>query len=493
MTYTNNTIQAFWAALGNFSSFLLAILSAVILSRYFSKADYGTYRQIVYVYSTFLVIFTAGLPTVYSYFLPRYNLNHGKDIVLKISKLLFYAGVIFSISLFCFSNIIAQILKNPELSLALKIFSPVPMLLLPTLGIEGIFATYKKTSYIAIYNIVSKLISLLLITLPVIAFHKSYIFAIYGWVIASFLSFLLALYFKQIPFKGIGIEKSNLRLREVFSYSLPLVAASIWGIAIKAADQFYISRYFGPEVFAEFSNGFIEIPIVTMVTGATATILLPIFSKMFFEKSRTEDFVVIWRNVLQKSAMIIYPIVIFFIFNSESIVVVLYSSKYLNSVIYFQIAMLLNFFNIIVFAPLILAMGKTKFYSNLHMFIAFGAWGLGYTVVILFNSPVALAILSVSLSMLKVIIAFVFVAKYINVSIIKLLPFKAILLYISHAILILIIIKGILFVFPPIQNNLLNLSISAVGFFLLLVISGIPLNLKYISVIQPLIERSIKK
>ena len=97
----SNTLQAFWLAIGNFSSFLLAIVSAAILSRYFSKTDYGTYRQVVYVYSTLLVIFTAGLPTVFSYFLPRYNLQQGKDIVLKVSRLLFYAGLLFSIFLFC--------------------------------------------------------------------------------------------------------------------------------------------------------------------------------------------------------------------------------------------------------------------------------------------------------------------------------------------------------------------------------------------------------
>lgn len=486
----SNTLQAFWLALGNFSSFLLAILSAAILSRYLIKADYGTYRQIVYVYSTLLVIFTAGLPSVFSYFLPRFSLNQGKDIVKKVSKLLFFAGVLFAIFLFCFSEIIAKILKNPDLGIALKIFSPVPMLLLPTLGIEGIFASYKKTSYIAIYNIVTKIISLLLITLPVIVFHKSYIFALYGWNIASFLSFLIAFYIKKIPFNNIENEKSNITLREIFSYSLPLVSASLWGIAIKAADQFYVSRYFGSEIFAEFSNGFVEIPIVAMVTGAIATILLPVFSKMFFENSRTEDFVEIYRNVIQKSAMIIYPMVIFFMFNSESIIVTLYSSKYLNSVVYFQIAVILNFFNIIVFAPLIMAMGKTKFYSRLHMFIAFGAWGLGYITILTFNSPIALAIFSVSLSILKVVIAFIFVSKYIRVSIVKLIPLKPIISYILHAIVVIIIVKFLLIRLLPQADIFVKLIISFLSYLTVMLATGIPLKLNYISIVTPFFGRT---
>src|SRR5665647_3020615 len=106
--------------MGSISSFALGIISAAILSRYFDKAEYGTYRQILYVYSTLLVIFSAGLPKVFAYFLPRFTLAQGKSIIWKISKLLFFLGLVFSIFLFCFSGIIADVLKNPELAVGLK-------------------------------------------------------------------------------------------------------------------------------------------------------------------------------------------------------------------------------------------------------------------------------------------------------------------------------------------------------------------------------------
>ncbi len=135
MQHSNsNTMQAFWVGMGSLSSFALAIVSAAILSRYFDKTEYGTYRQILYVYNTLLVIFSAGLPRVFAYFLPRYSLQQGKYIVWKVSKMLFFFGFLFSIVLFASSGIIAQILKNPELAVGLKYFSPIPMLLLPTSG-----------------------------------------------------------------------------------------------------------------------------------------------------------------------------------------------------------------------------------------------------------------------------------------------------------------------------------------------------------------------
>ena len=327
---TSNSVQAFWVAAGSFSSFGLAIISAAILSRYLNKAEYGTYRQIIYIYSTLLVIFAAGLPGVFSYYLPRFNRSQGKVIVLKISRMLLLFGLLFSITLYLLSNVIAEILKNPELAQGLKYFSPIPLLLLPTMGIEGIFSSYKKSEYIAIYNTATRLMMLLFIVLPVILFRGTYLYAIYGWLAASVVILLFTIYFRQIPFKQVTSEHADLPYKKIFSYSLPILISSLAGIAIRSADQFYISRFFGAVTFAEFSNGFVELPFVGMVTAAVSTTLFPEFSRLFHEQMGFSRIVELWRSALLKSAMIIYPLVVFFIINSNFIIEILYTSAYLN-------------------------------------------------------------------------------------------------------------------------------------------------------------------
>jgi O-antigen/teichoic acid export membrane protein len=488
----NNTLQAFWIGLGSLSSFFLSILSAMILSRYFNKTDYGTYKQIIFVYSSLLVIFSAGLPTVFSYFLPNLTLAKGKEIVLKISIILFILGALFSIFLYFSSDFIGNALRNADLSQALKVFSPIPLFLLPTLGIDGIFSTYQKTFYSALYNIITRMVMLVFIVAPVIFIKNSLNYSIYGWIIASFISFVVAIYFKQIPFKGIEIENANISYKEIFAYCIPLVTASIWGVAIKSSDQFYISRFFGAESFAEFSNGFIEIPFVYMITTASATIMLPLFSKMVYEKSNIEDFVTLWKNAIKKSAILIYPIVMFCLFNASNIITTLYSNYYSESTIYFQIALLINLFNIIIFAPFILALGKTKFYSNLHFIIALLAWGLGYLCVVLFKSPISIAILSIVLSVIKVLVALLFVSNYINVKVKKLIPLKDISIYILHSALSALFVKIILTYFFNSFENIFNLIISLTLYFIILIISSIPLKINYLSIIHPLFIKTKK-
>ena len=479
----------FWVAVGSFSSFAMALISAAVLSRYFSKTEYGTYKQILYVYNTLLILFTAGFPRVFNYFLPRYTLAQGKEIVFKISKVLLLTGLAFSIFLFVFSGVIADILKNPELSTGLKYFSPVPLLLLPTLGIEGIFSTYKKTIYIALYNTLTRTLMLVFIVVPVILFSKSYITAIYGWIAVSVITLIIAYLFKNIPFKGVKPEKSGLGFKEILNYSLPLVSAMIAGTIYRAANQFFISRYFGPEVFAEFSNGFIEIPFVHMITGATSTVLMPLFSKIIYEKSDVSKITDLWCSALRKSAILIYPMVIFFMFYSKQLVTIVYSETYAASASYFSIAMLLNFFNIIIFAPLLLSLGETKFYARLHYGLAIATWLVEYIVILIFKTPIAIAISFVVIAIFGIIISLGYSAQKLGVSFLNLFPVNKLIIIVIHSFISLFLINILVRHLIPNVPILLFVVIAGLGYIIVLLASGRWFKINYLDIIYPLLLR----
>ncbi|MFK8009459.1 MAG: oligosaccharide flippase family protein [Saprospiraceae bacterium] len=485
----NNTIQAFWVALGSLSSFSLAIVSAAILSRYFDKVEYGTYKQIVYVYSTLLIVFSAGLPNVFSYFLPRYKLEQGKEIVDKLTKVLLSLGLGFGILLFISAGLIADVLKNPEIEKGLRYFSVIPIFLLPTLGIEGIFSTYKKTVFIAIYNTITRFLMLIFIVTPVIFYGGNYLFAIYGWIIVSIISFFLALYFKNIPFRGVEKQKSGLGIQEIFQYSVPIMFASIGGIIMRSSDQFYISRYFGTESFADYSNGFIQLPFVGMITGAAATVLMPIFSKIISEKSDINVLVETWESTLIKSATIIYPMVIFFILNAEAIIIILFTDLYLNSILFFQLAMAVNFFNIIIFSPLILALGKTKFYANIHFLFAGLTWLGGYLAVSFFDTPYHIAAISVLINILLIISVLKYSAGIMKIGITKLIPFKALAKLTLHGGVVFLATKFLIDLTPLYNFPLVSLSIIGLIGSLILLFTGPLLQLDYLSSIKPLLDK----
>lgn len=451
---TNNSKQALWVGLGSIFSFLVGIVSPMILSRYFDKADYGTYKQVMFVYNTMLVVFSLGLPKAYAYFLPKYGREFSKDIIRKITTLFVILGLAFSLVLFSCSNYIAGILKNEDLSVALKVFSPTPLFLLPTIGVEGIYSTFRKTQYVAFYTITTRLLTVLLTVLPIILWGGNFTDALIGFDIAALVTCIIALSIKSLPVRKEPYIRSNLTFRNILKFSIPLLNASIWGIILGSAPQFFISRYCGNEIFAEFSNGFMEIPFASMVLSAIATVLLPRFSEMEEGTRMNDEVYSLWLSSLEKSSKIIFPILVFSVVFALPLMECMYGNEYSASTIYFQIKNISSMLYIIPIAPIMLAIGKTKQYANVHMIAAIMVVVLEFICVQIIESSIVIVVISECCQALKIFLMMRIIAKYANRAINELLPVGLLLKIVLISLMAAISTYG-LSIFLPVNKFLL--------------------------------------
>ena len=486
---TNNTKQAFWVALGSLFSFGFAIVSSMVLSRFFDKGDYGTYKQVMYVYSTLITALTLGLPKAFSYYLPRVDTSQARSLIKKITNIFFVLGAVFSTFLFVCADPIADFMNNQDLKDAIRVFSPVPLMMLPTMGLEGILSTFRKNKFMTLYTVVTRLFMLVCVTTPIIFFNGGYIEAIWGFVISSFISFAFALYLKYMPVRNSGNEKCEITYNQIFKFSLPLLYASLWGILIASADQFFISRYFGNEVFAEFSNGAIELPFVGMIIGACATVLSPIFSRLSSEQvdPRKEIFP-LWKSVFEKSAKLIYPLVIYCIIFADVIMIVLYGEQYENSATYFRIKSIVDFFKVIVYAPLIINIGKVKYYANVHMYGAIILVALEYLCVITISNPYAIVVISVICQLGRIFCMLIFVSKFFRIKLYQLFPINLIIKILIPSVIILLIEHYLLVNLLNI-SNIVILFISFGIYMIIFYILSIILKIDYKSLIKPLLSK----
>lgn len=486
---TNNTKQAFWVSIGSLFSFGFTIVSSMILSRYFDKGDYGTYKQVMYVYNTMLTVFTLGLPRTFSYFLPRVRNEEAKDLINKVTRIFFVLGGCFSLVLLFGSSVIARLLNNPDLEEALRYFSIVPFLMLPTMGLDGILSTYKKTKFLAIYTIATRIVMLLCVALPVMLFGLSYKEAILGFVASSFFCFLLALFLKYYPVKEYVKEKTKITYKDLFKFSIPLLYASLWSIVIVSADQFFISRYYGNEVFAEFSNGSLELPFVGMIIGACTTVLSPVFSRLSHSQVDPKtEIMPLWMSVFKKTAKLIYPMVVFFIFFADYVMIIMYGEQYEVSGNYFAIKLLTNFFTLIHCGPLLINIGKVKFYSNVHMITAFVVVLLECISVYTINSPYGIAWISLICNLCKIFVMLYYISTYFSVKLYELFPLKlcAKILFPSAIMLLLIrfLVDHILTV-DYIYATLIGLLLYVTVYLVYCKIA----NIDYVGLINPIIKK----
>ena len=159
-----------------------------------------------------------------------------------------------------------------------------------------------------------------------------------------------------------------------------------------------------------------------MVVASIATILLPRFSEQVQIDGMSDNVLSLWKSSVIKSTKILFPILIFSSCFSNLIMVCLYGNLYHSSGIYFMIKNLGGLFYIVPFAPILLSIGKSKEYANVHLIVALLCILLEFICVKLMNSPVLVAIVSELCQLLKIFVMMIIISSYSKRSFTELLP-----------------------------------------------------------------------
>lgn len=490
-TSDSNFKQALWLGMGQLCTFALSFISAAILSRFFDKVEYGTYKQILYVYNTLQTLFTVGLPSVFSYFIPRLEHGQQKFLIKGLNRVLLLLGFVFSLSLFFLSDFIADLLNNQELSRGLKIFSPFPLFTLPAMGVEGIYTALRNTRSIAVYTIISKTLMLLCILFPVLCLHTGYEGAIIGWGFASLLTFIVAMYMKRKPFLHVQEQLVEKMYQTIFNYSLPLMGAFVAGFFLHSADQFFVSRYYGTVTFAVFSNGCLAIPLATMISSSVKNVLLPLFSKSEKDGNMLQA-VTTYKNAVKRSIVLVFPILIFCIFFSQEIMVFVFGQQYAESHTYFRLYTIREFVAVLPYYSVLLALGLTRVYMYMHLLGTIYIWLADFIIVSYGLSSEFIVLISSSFSIFCSIFAFNYIYRQRNVNLITWDLVMYMLKVILHCIIILYAIRLLISCFFICGQPVIVLISGVVLFYLLLLLTGKILRINYFESFLQLINRRVK-
>lgn len=481
----SNFNQALWLGIGQVCTYLITFVSAAVLSRYFDKTEYGTYKQILYVYNILQSLFTIGLPSIFSYFIPRLSISQQKTLINSMNRLFLFLGIGLSLTLFFLSGVLASLLNNPELALGLKLFSPFPLFTLPSMGVSGIYTALRKTRSVAFFELFSKTVMLLCIVLPVVLFHTGYKVAILGWGVASFLSFLVAMYMKNKPYVEIKKELIPNMYKTVFDYSLPLLGAMVAGVCISSADQFFISRYFGTETFAEFSNGCLSIPIIAMIAGPIKNVLLPLFSKADSE-GHIEIAVSTYNNSVKKSVNLVYPVLFFCVFFAKDIMVFLYGEQYWVSGTFLRYFIIRDFVDVFPYLSVLFAIGATSVYMYTHIAVAVLTWVIDFTLVKLCCDQYSFVITSSLLQVFIRVVCFTYIFKMRKLNLFQKSLVGSIAKMSVHCVVVLLLLVFLKQSFMSSLSPFISLMICGLLFYMVLISTGIFLKVDYIEAFKML-------
>jgi O-antigen/teichoic acid export membrane protein len=196
-----------------------------------------------------------------------------------------------------------------------------------------------------------------------------------------------------------------------------------------SSDRFTISRLFGSAVYADYSNGAIELPIVAILTVSTTAVLIPAFARLGDSPERRAELMGLWTRSVLKAVLILFPCAVFAFFFAEDVVRFLFSAKYAGSAVYFRIYLAITLVRVGSFMALMITLGLLGWYAMGHVVGCAIAWGCGYGLCYATGNPVWAAVSYVAGVFAISIILVIGLSRRLNAPISALMPVRRMAVY----------------------------------------------------------------
>ena len=430
----------------------ISMITAMLLSRFRTLEEYGTYSQILMVIQLVTTFFMLGLPNSINYFLAKADndTERGKFIstYYTLSTILgFLIGLVLVLS----TPLIIKFFDNPLIKNFWYVLAVYPWAKIITSSIDNMLIVYKKTHILMIFRILNSIFILsavLIVQFLNLGFNEYMIIFVLGQAGFALIVYILA--------KKLSCEmqfKINKNLgKDIFSFSLPIGLGSFIGTLKTELDKITISWFYNTEQLAIYTNAAREMP-VTIIASSLTSVLLPQVVRLL-KKEENEKAINLWGDATSLSYLIICFLAIGIFAYAPEALTLLYSEKYLPGVPVFRIYAIVLLFRCTYFGMMLNASGNTKLIFKSTVISLTVDISLNFILyyTIGFIGPALSTLIATVVSASYLLIA---TSKVLNIPFRKVFPWKNILL-----ITILNICLGLIFTFI---KKLLDLDLIVGG------------------------------
>lgn len=344
-----------------FLRYACTTLLGVVLSRFYSKSDFGTYLQAVLWIGTVAEIASLGLPKAVLYFSGVEA--DKKNAMLHVLGLLCLSTGLACLFTALFWDEIGGAFSNPSLqpllgAVCANLFFKA--LSANLLNLSLVTGEVRASSFISLF-----LSPFLLVGMGLLAYAgypvKALLWATCAIEVAQCLLFSHRTLFRKGAERALpGHFRWDFALAgRILAYSAPLVLTIFTILLGRKADSFLISTLFQPGDFALYSRGALELPFGQLIVVNVANLVMPEFARLYREKRHAEVSATLGREAFS----IALPVFICFfsvLLVHEELIVFLYSARYAESARVFLFYLLLLPIQIYAFDTVLQAMHQSS-------------------------------------------------------------------------------------------------------------------------------------
>ena len=424
---------------------IISLLTTMLLSRFRSLEEYGTYSQLLLVINLFSSLLMLGLPNSVNYFLAREETQEGKQRFLSVyysisTVLSLIIGIVLVLSI----PLIELYFHNTLIRKFYYFLAFYPWAMIVSSSIENVLVVYKQSRTLMIYRLVASII-----TLGTVVFVQSIgkgfrEFMIIFTIINSLFAFSVYVITARIS-GGLKVIFDYSWIKKILIFSVPIGLATMVATLNVEIDKLLIGYLMSTEQMSIYTNAAKELPLSIVASSITA-VLLPQLTLMI-KRGRIKDALQLWNYSTELSFTIICMIVAGIFTYAEEVVTILYSSKYLPGVGVFRVYTLTLLLRVTYFGIILNSCGETKkiFYCSIISLVLNAILNpLSYWIIGMIGPAIATFISILFIQQLQLIMT----SKVTSEPFTKLFPWKNCAIILIINILFSVVFKVVKIILP---------------------------------------------
>lgn len=372
----NVTKRVAWITAANLLGFALSFLTPLLLVRRLSQSDYGVYRQAFQILTTAVGLLNLQVATSSFYFVPRLP---EKKIQIFNNILLFYglSGLLVFLFFFIYPEWTAKIFHSPDLVSYTPLIGLAIMLWAVSSSLEAIPLALGDARAAAVIIVISQFTKTVLIVSAVL-FLPSVRWIIWAAVIHGALQTLFTFGYIRYSLGAFYLPFDRSLFKAQLKNAIPYGMGGLVQTFQSDLHNYFVSYHFSPAMFAIYAVGCFQVPLLGMLEGAFASVLVPEMSRLEAKKDYHE-IAEVWVNSSRKLALVFFPAFAYLFVMRNDVITLLFTRKYQAAASIFAIFSFNILLSITMTGPIIRAFAELKFFRLKLSLVLFPAvWGALY-------------------------------------------------------------------------------------------------------------------
>ncbi len=334
------------------------MLNVMLLSRFRTLEEYGTYSQIVMICTVAITFFSAGFSQCINYFFGKCESNKEKQTFVKnYYTIITFVGILAGVLTLLLLPAFQKYFENPLMSRYWYVLLFYPISHILNSGVDRFFIAYRKAKGLLAFRVCHSLIILsetaLAVCLNLSFFRYMIIYIISEMIFSVFVYLWIKMLTGVIPF---GFDKTS--IKNILKFAVPLAVASLVSTINIEMDKFVVGGLVDTETMAIYSNAARELPIYILSTSISS-VTMPFVVRKIAEKKNI-DAVKLWKKSITLCFYLVsFCVCVMFVF-APQIISILYSDKYLPGTSVFRVYSLVLLFRVTYYGMALNSLGKTK-------------------------------------------------------------------------------------------------------------------------------------